>query len=466
MGRVTQYVLIGGADTAKLGDAHYLFDRTATFANVVNIPTQRISARAARVVATLRGWDLQRRPRTQQEIESRFRSPQARAFVAQLIRKGYLEPIDVGTSRGRRGMRGAFALEAQRFRERGMLHFFKKHTFFNLPDAVGDAEADVGLFGVPFSSTQESTGSVHAPAFLRALTGRRGFWFDIHRDGFHSDAGLAGTLGRVLGKGVVAKDYGDVGDGARRVGDLFGAIDAVVRDTVVAHGIRPLFVGGDHAVTFPVVHALLAHFPGLCVLHLDAHHDLFYTAQIDFHHAVPMQGLLSYSGLERLCSMGLRTTFDPRVEARSRFAGSRSLTSRARFYSLPALRRLLAKPGSLGRELERFVGRRPCYLSIDVDVVSASALSGRTSTAAGAGLDWPELLEVVQNLFATRHVIGADVVELDPFAARTSDGDEITHLPALVALLVHGLARSHLPPRARGAPRGQGNRPPVRRAIR
>ena len=63
---------------------------------------------------------------------------------------------------------------------------------------------------------------------------------------------------------------------------------------------------------------------------------------------------------------------------------------------------------------------RDTYLSIDLDVLSASALSGRTSTPAGSGLEWTELLELVAMLFDSANVIACDVVELCPIAGMAS----------------------------------------------
>jgi arginase family enzyme len=41
------------------------------------------------------------------------------------------------------------------------------------------------------------------------------------------------------------------------------------------HKLSPLYLGGDHAVTFPVVKAMSACHPRLSILHFDARPDLY-----------------------------------------------------------------------------------------------------------------------------------------------------------------------------------------------
>jgi len=54
-------------------------------------------------------------------------------------------------------------------------------------------------------------------------------------------------------------------------------VNAWVRETVeglLAAGKMPCVVGGDHAVPFGAIEAYAARYPGLGILHLDAHADL------------------------------------------------------------------------------------------------------------------------------------------------------------------------------------------------
>ncbi|HXV74328.1 MAG TPA: arginase family protein, partial [Sphingomonadales bacterium] len=41
------------------------------------------------------------------------------------------------------------------------------------------------------------------------------------------------------------------------------------------NGRKPIFIGGDHSITFPALKGLAPHFKELAILHIDAHPDLY-----------------------------------------------------------------------------------------------------------------------------------------------------------------------------------------------
>jgi agmatinase len=206
-----------------------------------------------------------------------------------------------------------------------------------------------------------------------------------------------------------------------------------------------IFAGGDHAISFPLVNAYLRHFPDLVLLHLDAHNDLLFLDGVRFSHATPISSLLRTTPLAEVISLGLRTDVDTRVGNLSRIASDPSLASRVHLHSIGVLKRMASDRRLLETWLESVGPHRPCYLSIDLDVLSSSAMAGRVSTPAGPGLEWWELLEIVRALTRRLRVVACDVVELDLLGG-SSGCDEIrTKLAALVLQLVHGLAtqRTH-----------------------
>src|SRR6185436_4110951 len=57
---------------------------------------------------------------------------------------------------------------------------------------------------------------------------------------------------------------------------------------LLAEGYSPLALGGDHSISYPILCALGRRHPGLTVLQLDAHPDLYDEFQGDrFSHACP-----------------------------------------------------------------------------------------------------------------------------------------------------------------------------------
>jgi len=68
------------------------------------------------------------------------------------------------------------------------------------------------------------------------------------------------------------------------------AIDEIAAHAsrIVSEGIFPLFLGGDHAVTYPLVKGLSDKYKNLSILHFDAHPDLYDEFDGDkYYHSCP-----------------------------------------------------------------------------------------------------------------------------------------------------------------------------------
>jgi arginase family enzyme len=445
------YRLLPTLDVASLGRSHYLFDRVAKTSPVVSVPTQRVPRRAHDVIRALKRANPADVPWTLDQLANALPDPKDRAALEVLARCGYLEQRRSATDAGDEDAQSS-AAEVEQGSSEGSAanlkrtfdlleakHFFNRPSLFNVPADIDDAEVEVGFVGLPFASMADSVGTVGGPDGLRVLTRTQDFWFDVYRRGAVSDVGLAGSLPSILGKGVMLKDYGNVGGGVRTVADLFGATRELVDGVLVPHGIRPLLAGGDHAVTFPVVHALRRHYPDLCLVHLDAHHDLFYISHLVYSHSATVGNLLVYSDLARVYSFGLRTYYDDRVKNVERAMADESLRDRLHLYSIGAFKRMLADRVSFLELLAEIGPTTPCYLSIDLDVLSEREIGTRTSTPKGVGIDWWELLEAVRLLCANLDVVGSDVVEYIPYGMPGS-GDAGANPTVLLLLLIDGMA--------------------------
>ncbi|MDX2452899.1 arginase family protein, partial [Desulfosarcina sp.] len=70
---------------------------------------------------------------------------------------------------------------------------------------------------------------------------------------------------------------------------------------------RVLALGGDHAITFPVVNALSKTYDDLTILHLDAHPDLYDSYDGNrFSHACPFARIMETGRVKRLVQVGIR----------------------------------------------------------------------------------------------------------------------------------------------------------------
>lgn len=166
-----------------------------------------------------------------------------------------------------------------------------------------------------------------------------------------------------------------------------------VADLLYTSGKNPIFLGGDHSITFPLVKALAGSVQGLTILHIDAHPDLYDNFESNPHsHASPMARIMEGGLAKRLIQIGVRTlTADLRRQI-SRFG--------VECYEM-------GKPDRLpDLQLEG-----PVYLSIDMDGLDPAFAPGVSHREPG-GLTTREVLDLIHA--CAGHLVAADVVEYNP----------------------------------------------------
>ena len=209
---------------------------------------------------------------------------------------------------------------------------------------------------------------------------------------------MATEDGRELAFGHNLLDAGDI---APPAGPAAAVADAITRTAseLLDRGATLLAVGGDHAVTFPLVRAHAARFPGLAILHLDAHPDFYDDFEgHPYSHASAFARIMEGGLASRLVQVGIRTMNEPQRKHLQRFP----------------VEQVSMRDWTGCVELS-FDG--PVYLSVDLDVLDPAFAPGVSHHEPG-GLSVRELLQIVGG-FRGR-LVGADVVELNP--ARDRDG--------------------------------------------
>ncbi|MGD8700923.1 MAG: agmatinase [Desulfosarcina sp.] len=181
-------------------------------------------------------------------------------------------------------------------------------------------------------------------------------------------------------------------------------IEAQAAD-VVGKGILPLFLGGDHAITYPLVKGLSRHHDDLNILHFDAHPDLYDSLDGHKHlHGSPFARIMEQGLVKRLVSVGIRT-MNPHQGKQARRFGV-EVVDMADFDPFIAI---------------AFEG--PVYLSLDLDVLDPAFAPGISHHEPG-GLSTRELIRVIQTFKG--QLIGADIVEYNPYR-------DIQNVTAMVA---------------------------------
>ena len=162
---------------------------------------------------------------------------------------------------------------------------------------------------------------------------------------------------------------------------------------LLAAGSRPLALGGDHSVTYPILRAVARHHPRLTILHIDAHPDLYDEFEGDrLSHACPFARIMEEELAGRLVQVGIRTLTDHQRKQAERF-------------------------GVEIIDMESWVGgRRPVvegevYLSLDLDGLDPGFAPGVSHREPG-GLSVREVITLIHELGGD--LVGADVVEYNP----------------------------------------------------
>jgi agmatinase len=162
---------------------------------------------------------------------------------------------------------------------------------------------------------------------------------------------------------------------------------------LLAQGWRPLALGGDHSVTYPILRAISRTYRSLTILHLDAHSDLYDEFEGDrFSHACPFARIMEEGLARRLVQVGVRT-----MNAHQR--------SQAERFGVEVIDMLTWAQGN------RPAVQGAVYLSIDLDGLDPAFAPGVSHREPG-GLSVREVLELIQSSGSS--IVGADVVEYNP----------------------------------------------------
>jgi agmatinase len=266
-------------------------------------------------------------------------------------------------------------------------------TFMRAPHTTDLAGVDAAVYGIPFdTATSFRTGTRFGPEAIR------------------SASALLRPYNPALGVNVVETlsivDYGDVpvspGDTERTYGQVEDAL-AVLVDA----GVFPVALGGDHSITLAELRVLARKHGPLALVQLDAHGDTWdeYFGQRFFHGTTFLRAFE-----EKL--------IDPAASVQAGLRGSLygpdDLESAREmgFAVLPCDQLRTLEPGGYASLVRERVGRRPVFLSFDIDVLDPAFAPG-TGTPEVGGLSTAEALAFVRAL-AGIELVGADVVEVSP----------------------------------------------------
>lgn len=238
---------------------------------------------------------------------------------------------------------------------------------------------DVALIGIlSDGNSSYSKGAAKAPEIIRRA--------------FHCEsANRCSELGMDL---AGHPDFVDVGDREVANGtENFLAIEADL-DEILGHGALPLILGGDHAITYPVMRAVFRANGPVNILHFDAHPDLYDDFEGNpYSHASPFARIMEKGLAKRLVQVGIRTLNGHQREQVERFG-------------VECFEMKDVDLASIGHDFDG-----PVYISCDMDALDPAFAPGVSHHEPG-GLSVRDMLGVIQRI--PNRIVGADIVEYNP----------------------------------------------------
>jgi agmatinase len=266
-----------------------------------------------------------------------------------------------------------------------------------VPDIEG-LKADIAFLGIPYGEAYNYAAIVNdqtnAPTALRAasqpiLRGLERYDFDI-----------GGTL--YDGKLIRAVDCGDVwGDHLDLKAHVCRAEESV--RGILKAGALPIVLGGDHAISIPVLRAFDQQEP-LTLVQIDQHID--WRDEVNgVHHGLSstMRRASEMHHIGEIFQIGLRASGSARPEeVEAAYAYGAHLISAYELHDV-----------GMKAILDRIPNGRRYYITVDMDGMDPSIAPAVNAPAPG-GVTFVQARELIHGLVRKGRVVGMDIVEITP----------------------------------------------------
>jgi agmatinase len=266
-------------------------------------------------------------------------------------------------------------------------------TFMRLPNTADLAGVDAAAIGIPFdTATSYRTGARFGPEAIRSASA-------LLRP-FHSGFGidLVETLSMI--------DYGDLPVAPGDTEGTYRRIEEALAP-VLAAGVFPAVMGGDHSITLAELRALAKVHGPLALVQLDSHTDTWesYFDQRYFHGTTFKRAIE-----EGLVDPGASVQAGMRGPLYS--AGDLADARALGLHVIPSEELRALGPDGYARTVFDRIGERPVFFSFDIDFLDPAFAPG-TGTPEVAGFSTAEAVALLRSLRGIR-LAGCDVVEVSP----------------------------------------------------
>jgi len=256
-------------------------------------------------------------------------------------------------------------------------------------------DADIAIMGAP---TDEGSpfmpGSRFGPRGIREHSMR----FGARGGGIYDPQARRHYLEHEMTRGRIV-DTGDAAVLPTNVVDTFHNITQLTQK-LLDKGALPVVLGGDHAISFPVVRAFTEP---LHVVHFDAHLDYApFIHGIEFSNAHAFRHITKMPHVRSLTQVGIRSIRNTQEMLEDSLRDGNRIVSMEEFQDV-----------SWRGFVESIPKDAKVYVSIDVDVLDMPLVPGCVS-AEPDGMTYAQLRDTFTALAEHTEILGFDVVEVNP----------------------------------------------------
>lgn len=274
-----------------------------------------------------------------------------------------------------------------------MARFGGPATMMRLPTQATAEGLDVAFIGIPMDiGTSNRSGTRHGPRQIR------------------DESRMLRPYNMATGAAPFEHlQVADIGDVPINTFDLKKSVDIITDyyDGVLAHGVIPLTLGGDHTLTWPILRAIKKRHGPVALIHVDAHADINDTMFGEkVAHGCPFRRAWEDGCLinDKVFQIGLRGTgYSPDDFDWGREKGWTVVQAEECWHKslVPLMEKIRAQ-----------IGDALVYLSYDIDSLDPAFAPG-TGTVEPGGLTIWQGLEIVRGC-AGLNLVGGDLVEVSP----------------------------------------------------
>lgn len=207
------------------------------------------------------------------------------------------------------------------------------------------------------------------------------------------------TNSEVYKKGIFTEEEIIAHDSREMVKKTYRKITSLLNDKkfVVA-------LGGEHSVSLGAIKAHSHFFKDFSVLHFDAHSDMrdFYEGS-KYSHACIMARVKEIT--DNIVSVGIRSMDSSELK---------NINRQKIFYASE----IFQSGNWINKAIKQL--SKDVYISIDLDVFDPSIMPS-TGTPEPGGLDWYQVINLLEKVSRNKNIIGFDIVELCPSQDKAPD---------------------------------------------